>query len=94
MARYGIDAAAIERRVRGAGAGMSKRTKNPIEQLAGVGQSVWLDTISRDMIAKGELRRLVALGVRGVTSNPDIFHKAITGSSIYDSQIDQLAKRG
>ncbi len=73
---------------------MSKRTKNPIEQLAGVGQSVWLDTISRDMIAKGELRRLVALGVRGVTSNPDIFHKAITGSSIYDSQIDQLAKRG
>jgi len=59
------------------------------------GQSLWLDTISRDMIAGGELRRLVSeVGIRGVTTNPDIFQKALATSRLYDEAIGKLAGLG
>lgn len=51
------------------------------------GQSPWLDTLSRDALRDGSLAALVARGVRGVTSNPSIFEKAISGSALYDDDI-------
>ena len=54
------------------------------------GQSVWLDNISRGLITGGELQRLIERdGVTGVTSNPTIFAKALTGSSDYDDALNQ-----
>lgn len=68
---------------------------NPVHQLASLGQSVWLDALSRELIQDGELRHLVEVdGVRGVTSNPAIFEKAINGSAVYDDAIRELAGRG
>jgi transaldolase len=58
------------------------------------GQSIWLDFISRDIIASGEFAELLDLGIRGVTSNPSIFNKAISGSSLYDEDIARLAREG
>jgi len=58
------------------------------------GQSVWLDFIGRDIIASGEFDKLLALGIRGVTSNPSIFRKAISNSSLYDEEIARLDKDG
>jgi transaldolase len=63
-------------------------------ELNQLGQSVWLDYIRRSLITSGELKALVAQGVRGVTSNPAIFEKAIAGSSDYDEEIRALAKAG
>jgi transaldolase/transaldolase/glucose-6-phosphate isomerase len=61
---------------------------NPLKELAGQGQSVWLDYIRRNLIVGGELKRLVEEdGVRGVTSNPTIFEKAIAGSTDYDDAL-------
>ncbi|HEY6123303.1 MAG TPA: transaldolase [Steroidobacteraceae bacterium] len=57
---------------------------NPLEALQLHGQSVWLDYIRRDLITSGELQRLIDDGVRGVTSNPAIFEKAIAGSADYN----------
>lgn len=65
-----------------------------LAQLQELGQSVWLDIISRDLIDSGELGRLVESGVRGLTSNPTIFEKAIAGSASYDEQISELAHQG
>jgi transaldolase len=57
-----------------------------------LGQSVWLDTIDRELLSSGGLRRLIAdEGVRGVTTNPTIFEKAITQGSAYDEAIAALA---
>jgi len=57
---------------------------NPLKSLLGYGQSVWLDFIRRSLITSGELARLVEEdGLRGVTSNPSIFEKAIAGSTDY-----------
>ena len=51
---------------------------NSLKQLAALGQSIWLDYIRRDLIASGGLRRLIEEdGLRGMTSNPSIFEKAI-----------------
>jgi transaldolase/glucose-6-phosphate isomerase len=59
------------------------------------GQSYWLDNLTRDMIRDGSLARRVELeGLRGVTSNPAIFHKAISGGSLYEDQIRDLAESG
>lgn len=55
------------------------------------GQSIWLDDIRREYLLNGELSRLVKLGLRGLTSNPTIFEKAITGSSDYDEELRKLA---
>jgi len=58
------------------------------------GQSVWLDNISREAIDSGHIARRLAQGVRGETSNPTIFHRAVTGSSVYDGLIADCASRG
>jgi transaldolase len=62
-----------------------------LQQLTGFGQSVWLDNIERSMFASGELHRLIENGLRGMTSNPTIFEKAIDGGTDYDAQIESLA---
>lgn len=64
---------------------------NPLKQLAEQGQSIWLDYIRRSLLINGDLKRLVAEdGIRGVTSNPTIFEKAIAGSSDYDEALRAL----
>jgi transaldolase/glucose-6-phosphate isomerase len=65
---------------------------NPLQALNGYGQSVWLDYIRRSLLTCGELRRLIEEdGLRGVTSNPAIFEKAITGSTDYTETLSALA---
>ncbi len=59
-------------------------------QLAEVGQSVWYDFIKRDILVDGTLDELIAQGVRGITSNPSIFEKAISESDLYDEDIQNL----
>ena len=68
--------------------------QNPIADLLRHGQAVWLDEISRDLLDSGRLDDLIAAGVRGVTSNPTIFEKAISSSSDYDADIAALGGRG
>lgn len=58
-----------------------------LSELNKLGQSVWLDFIDRNLLEKGGLKQLVEAGVTGVTTNPTIFHKAITGSADYDASI-------
>ncbi|NLF67268.1 MAG: bifunctional transaldolase/phosoglucose isomerase [Chloroflexi bacterium] len=65
-----------------------------LNDLAQLGQSIWLDYIRRDMLTSQELHQLVAMGVRGVTSNPSIFQQAITGSDAYEDSLHQLASEG
>lgn len=68
---------------------------NPLQQLAGYGQSVWYDNISRTVLGDGSLARLITAGeVQGVTSNPAIFEKAIGGSTAYDGDIRRLKAAG
>jgi len=68
---------------------------NPLQQLAALGQSVWLDYIHRDLFASGQLRRLIQEdALTGMTSNPAIFEKAIDHGRVYDAQIEQLAREG
>jgi len=68
---------------------------NPLKQLATLGQSIWLDYIRRDLIASGKLRRLIEEdGLRGMTSNPSIFEKAIADSHDYDEDIRAMALTG
>jgi transaldolase/glucose-6-phosphate isomerase len=68
---------------------------NPLKELAAEGQSIWLDYIRRNLIRSGELKRLVEDdGVRGVTSNPTIFEKAIAGSTDYDEALRALLAKG
>ncbi|HTE00307.1 MAG TPA: transaldolase [Mucilaginibacter sp.] len=68
---------------------------NKVKQIHSFGQSIWLDFIDRDIIKSGKLKNLIDEdGVRGVTSNPAIFEKAITSSSDYDDQIRTLAEDG
>src|SRR5438067_13428711 len=66
---------------------------SPLKQLHQYGQSVWLDYIRRSLITSGELKRLVDEdGLRGMTSNPAIFEKAITGSNDYADVIGASKK--
>ncbi|MFP5264428.1 MAG: transaldolase [Blastocatellia bacterium] len=68
---------------------------NPLVELTNLGQSVWYDNIERKLITSGELRRLIEEdSLRGVTSNPAIFEKAISGSDLYEDQLRELAERG
>lgn len=64
-----------------------------LDMLASLGQSIWYDNISRQVLRSGELQRMVEQGLRGVTSNPTIFDKAISGSDAYDAQIADLLRR-
>jgi len=69
-------------------------TTNPLRELSNYGQSAWLDYIRRNLITSGELKGLVDNdGLGGVTSNPAIFEKAITGSTDYADALAELQKR-
>jgi len=65
-----------------------------LHELTELGQSVWLDYISRSLMASGKLQELVDQGLRGVTSNPSIFEKAIAGSDDYDEDLNRLVRDG
>jgi transaldolase len=65
-----------------------------LHDLAELGQAVWFDYIKRSLITSGELQQLIDEGIRGVTSNPTIFEKAIAGSNDYDDDLKMLAKGG
>lgn len=68
---------------------------NPLVRLNDEGVSPWLDNLSRDMFTTGSLERLIREdGIKGQTSNPTIFQKAISGGSLYDDQIVDLARKG
>ena len=70
-------------------------TMNPTQRLHELGQSLWLDNITRDMLGDGTLRRYIdELSITGLTSNPTIFDKAISAGSAYDEQITELHERG
>src|SRR6201993_5522968 len=72
----------------------SKATKNPLKDLLSYGQSMWLDYIRRDLFTTGKLKKMIAEdGLRGMTSNPAIFEKAIADSSLYDDMLKKLAGR-
>ncbi len=66
---------------------------NKVKQIHSFGQSIWLDFIDREIMSTGKLKKLIDVdGVRGVTSNPAIFEKAITSSSDYDADIRELSE--
>jgi transaldolase len=68
---------------------------NPLQQLSGEGVAVWVDSIARDWLEKGELRRLRDdFSVVGVTSNPTIFQAAVGAGGFYDDQLAALAEQG
>src|SRR5581483_6104995 len=70
------------------------KAANPLKDLLKFGQSVWLDYIRRDLITSGELKRLIEEdGLRGMTSNPAIFEKAIAGSTDYADILASLRDR-
>jgi transaldolase/glucose-6-phosphate isomerase len=72
----------------------TSKVTNPLQALLGYGQSMWLDYIRRDLITSGRLKAMIADdGLRGMTSNPSIFEKAITESSLYDDILKSLAAR-
>lgn len=69
--------------------------ENPLKQLEHFGQSVWLDYIRRHLLTSAEYRRMLDQdGLKGMTSNPTIFEKAIAGSTDYDDQLRELAPSG
>ena len=70
---------------------MSK-SANPLKLLHEQGQSLWYDNIRRQLITSGELARLRDEGIYGVTSNPTIFEKAVSGSTDYDEALVRLVK--
>ncbi|CAN5677235.1 MAG: transaldolase [Actinomycetota bacterium] len=63
-----------------------------LRELQAAGQSVWIDSLSRDDIQNGDLQSMVEEGVTGVTSNPSIFQKSISSSSLYDEQLSEVAE--
>jgi transaldolase len=65
-----------------------------LHELAELGQAMWLDYIRRSFIASGELQAAVNTGIRGVTSNPTIFEKAIGHSDDYDDELNELVAAG
>lgn len=73
----------------------SSSTLSPLHRLSALGQSVWVDFLSRDSIQGGHLQELLDRdAVVGATSNPSIFQKAMTAGSAYDEQLQQLAAEG
>jgi transaldolase len=70
-------------------------TNNPLQKLESFGQSIWLDYIKRDMFASGKLKKLIVDdSLRGMTSNPSIFEKAISESTDYDNDIHIMSRAG
>jgi transaldolase/glucose-6-phosphate isomerase len=72
----------------------TSKATNPLKALLDYGQSMWLDYIRRDLITSGSLKKMIEDdGLRGMTSNPSIFEKAIAESSLYDDMLKSLASR-
>lgn len=70
-------------------------TTNHLLEIENLGQSIWMDNLSRNIIESGELKNLIAQkGIRGITSNPAIFEKAIAGNAIYDADIEAGIRAG
>jgi transaldolase len=70
-------------------------TVHPVTALLAEGQSVWQDDISRDMLQDGSLRRRIdTTGIRGLTSNPSIFARAIAAGEAYDREVERLLRQG
>ncbi|HSL47095.1 MAG TPA: transaldolase [Anaerolineales bacterium] len=69
-------------------------TQTKLHTLTEIGQSVWLDYVQRSFITLGGLQSYIQKGLRGITSNPSLFEKAIAHSNEYDEQIQQLALQG
>jgi transaldolase len=68
---------------------------NTLVVLVSQGQSIWLDFITRDLVRDGTLKRLIEIdGLRGLTSNPTIFQKAIAEGHAYDEQLELLVGEG
>lgn len=73
----------------------TSKATNPLKALLGYGQSLWLDYIRRDLLTSGKLKTMIEEdGLRGMTSNPSIFEKAIAESSLYDDMLQSFASRG
>ena len=68
--------------------------KTNLQKLADIGQSPWLDNIRRSWITGGEMQRMIDQGIVGVTANPTIFEKAISGSTDYDAAIEEMTRAG
>jgi transaldolase len=69
--------------------------KESIKKLREINESIWLDNLSRRLIESGELRRLIQEeGITGITSNPTIFQKAISGSQDYDASLRKMLEKG
>ena len=65
------------------------QVQNPIHKIQELGQSIWMDNLSRNLIESGDLKTMIHQdGIRGITSNPAIFQKAIAGNEIYDADIE------
>jgi transaldolase len=65
------------------------------QKLHNAGQSLWLDNIARDLLTSGTLKRYIeTLSITGLTSNPTIFHHAISKSAAYDEDIRAMTRRG
>lgn len=75
---------------------MTSTGNNPLFEIEKqYGQSIWMDNLTRDLIQSGEMKRLIeSRGLRGLTSNPAIFEKAIYGNAIYDADIEKGIKAG
>jgi transaldolase / glucose-6-phosphate isomerase len=72
----------------------TSKAANPLQGLLGYGQSMWLDYIRRDLITSGKLKTMIEQdGLRGMTSNPSIFEKAIGESSLYDDMLKSFASQ-
>jgi transaldolase / glucose-6-phosphate isomerase len=72
----------------------TSKAVNPLKALLDYGQSMWLDYIRRDLLTSGTLKKMIEEdGLRGMTSNPSIFEKAIADSSLYDEMLRSLASR-
>ncbi|MGC1371984.1 MAG: transaldolase [Candidatus Sulfotelmatobacter sp.] len=72
----------------------TSKATNPLKALLDYGQSLWLDYIRRDLLTSGRLKKMIEEdGLRGMTSNPSIFEKAIADSSLYDDILQSLASR-
>src|ERR1700693_6297537 len=72
----------------------TSKATNPLRALLSYGQSMWLDYIRGDLITSGSLKKMIADdGLRGMTSNPSIFEKAIPDRSLYDDMLQSLAAR-
>jgi len=68
---------------------------NHLLEIKDYGQSIWMDNLTRDLVQSGELKRMIDdRGLRGITSNPAIFEKAINGNKIYDADIDAGIQAG